>query len=326
MKQSQWSGLLGLVVVSMFFGRHVAMAECGGKGYVDWTGGVVTAIGYGDIPQGEQAGQPNTAAMRAAETAAQRILSETTVGIHVDSATTIADLMRQNDSVRTQVEAVLRSAIVTNREMLVADGSPLAAVEMKICLAGRSPQCAQKPLLMSVIMQEQQVAPPPGQEQQVVQPSGHEMQTAKTPAVIPLPTPAEPSPVSVSSALPLGWKPARYDSSRPATGVIILVVGCSFEKVLLPVVVSGEKTNQIVYSVKSIDPQVVRTHGAVRYAISQEEAQSMELVAGNPVLIKAIGVTKDNQVIIHPQDAAILRDSLRNGNNYLQKAHVVVVN
>lgn len=315
MKQRQWSWWLGFVVVSIFFGQHAVMADGGGKGYVDWTEGIVMAIGYGDVPLGEQADQPSTTAMRAAEAAAQRILSETTMGVHIDSTTTVADVMRQNDSIKTRVEAVLRGAIVSNSEMLVVDGTPLAAVKMKICLTGRSPQCAQKPVLLSEILQEQQAVPPLVPEQQ----------PAKTLTVTPSPPPVQPSPVSGRSALPSGWKPVRYDTSRRATGVIILLVGYSFEKVLLPVVVSGERANQIVYSVKSIDPQVVRTHGAVRYAVSLEEAQGMELVGGNPVLINAIGVTKDNQVIIQPQDATTLQDTLCNGNNYLEKARVVVV-
>lgn len=318
MKQRQWSRLLrfGLVVVSMFIGQSTAMADGGGKGYVDWTDGFVMAIGYGEVPQGDQADQSRSTALRAAETAAHRILTETTMGVHIDSTTTVADVMRRNDKIRTRVEAVLREATVTNRDMLEVGGSPLAAVAMKICLTGRSPQCAQKPVLLSEILQEQNA----------VLPSEPAQQPIKTQTVALSPPPVQPSPVSSVSALPSGWKPVRYDTSRQATGVIILLIGQSFEKVLLPVIVVGEKANQIIYSVKSIDPQIVRTHGAVRYALSLEQAQGMELVGGNPVLINAIGVTKNNQVIIQPQDAATLQDTLCNGNNYLEKARVVVVN
>lgn len=316
MKKRQKTWLLGLVVVSLFFGQRVAMADGGGKGYVDWTDGFVMAIGYGDVPKGEQADQPRLTALRAAEAAAQRILFETTMGVHIDSNTTVADLMRQNDKIRTRVEAVLRGANVTNRDMLVVEGTPLAAVEMKICLTGRSPHCAQQPILLSEILPEQQA----------VLSSEPEQQLAKTQAVTPTPPTVQSSPVSEGAALPPGWKPVRYDTSLQATGLIIQLVGYNFEKVLLPVVVTGDRANQIIYSVKNIDPQVVRTHGAVRYAISLEQAQGMELVGVNPVLITAIGVTKDNQVIIQPQDAATLQDTLSNGNNYLEKARLVVVN
>uniref|UniRef100_C6DZC2 Uncharacterized protein n=1 Tax=Geobacter sp. (strain M21) TaxID=443144 RepID=C6DZC2_GEOSM len=316
MEKRQKIWLLGLVVVSLFFGQRVAIADGGGKGYVDWTDGFVMANGYGDVPQGEQSDQSHSAALRAAEAAAHRILSETTLGVHIDSITTVADLMRRNDKIRNRVEAVLRGPIVTNRDMLVVNGTPLAAVAMKICLTGRSRQCAQQPVLLSEILQEQQA----------VLPLEPEQQPARANTITPSPPSTSPAPFFARPVLPSGWKPARCDTSRKVTGLIIQLIGHNYEKVLLPVVVSGERANQIVYSVKSIDPQVVRTHGAVRYVASLEQAQGMELVGENPVLITPVGVTKDNQIIIQPQDAATLQDTICNGNNYLEKARVVVVN
>lgn len=307
--------LLGLVAIFLVCSQRAAIADGGGKGFVDWTDGFVIASGYSYVSLGDQTDQSRSTALRAAEAVAQRILSETTMGVHVDSITTVADLVRQSDKIRTRVEEVLRVAIVTNREMLLVDGTPLAAVGLKICLTGRSPQCSQQPVLLSEILQEQQA----------VLPTVPKQQRASTTTMPSSTLSVQPSSPSERSVLPSGWKPARYDTSRRVTGLIIQLVGYNFGKVLLPVVVSGEKADQVVYSVKSIDPQVVRTHGAVRYAFSIEQAQTMEIIGDNPVLITAIGVSKDNKVIIQSQDATILQDTLCNGNNFLEKARVVVV-
>jgi len=299
------SFLLLVVIFLTFSVCMTAHANGGGKGYVDWTNGVVTAIGYGEVLQEIQTEENRLATFRLAEKAALRALQETVKDVRIDSATTVADLMRTNNIIGDRVEAVLQSAVVTNREILDIAGAPLAAVEMRICLTSRSPECAQKPALLSEIYREQRdtslsVSEPDSKTQSV-------LSTAQ------------------ADAFPVGWKPARYDTSRPVTGAIIIVVGCSFEKEDFPVVVTGENKSKTIYSVKSVDPQIVRTHGVVRYAVSMEEAMGIGIVGDNPTVIMSLGANNDNQIIIHPNDALALQESSSNGNDYFKNARVVVV-
>ena len=58
-------------------------------------------------------------------------------------------------------------------------------------------------------------------------------------------------------------------ASRPATGAILLLDNQRFERVLLPVV-TAQKQGQyvLVYGVRRVAPEVVRTYGIVRYAVS----------------------------------------------------------
>ena len=131
---------------------------------------------------------------------------------------------------------------------------------------------------------------------------------------------------SSGCALPMGWKPARYDFSRKATGTIIILTGHNINREPLPVVVSDQNSAQVVYSFKVVDPDVFRNNGIVRYAFSLEEAAELKIAGDNPLIVTAVGVGSDNQIIIHQNDAVALRETLDNGNDYLKNARVVVVN
>jgi hypothetical protein len=99
-----------------------------------------------------------------------------------------------------------------------------------------------------------------------------------------------------------------------------------FERVLLPVVISRKRGELVlVYGVRRVAPEVVRTFGIVRYAISLDQARALESAGPNPIIIFAEAISPDNRIAIHPDDATILEESLRYGNNFLEKGRVAIV-
>lgn len=270
--------------------------SAGDRGAVDWSGGYVTAVGYGTAPPGIPAAKALLSARRAAEIDAQRALLETIKGVQIDTQTTIDGSMRRDVVTRTRVEGALRGAVITKQEVTVVNGAPMATVTMRLCLDGRSADCAGKAVLVSAINLDRFAGQDAGPAQPLV--------------------PGDPTP----------REPARYDPARPATGAILVLGSQRFERVLLPVVITSQNGESIlVYGVRRVAPEVVRTFGIVRYAASLEQARGMEAAGTNPVVIVAEAVSPDNRIIIAPRDAATLEETLRYGNNFLEKGRMVIV-
>ncbi len=101
-------------------------------GKVDWTTGMITAVGKGTPPA-----QPaNTATARAmadrtAQVAAYRNLLETVKGVRVDSTTTIENIITTSDMIRTQVNSIIQGAMVMDKKYM-PDGSVEVTVGMKL--------------------------------------------------------------------------------------------------------------------------------------------------------------------------------------------------
>jgi hypothetical protein len=282
------------------FGSGGALIAANDLGNVDWNGGYVTAVGYGTAPQGMSPAKAMLNARRAAEIDAQRALLETVKGVHIDTQTTVDSSMQRDVTSRTRIEGVIRGAVITKQDLTVVSGVQTATVTMRICLDGKSADCSGKPAVVSAINLERLGSPD-----------------------------ADGSTMAMKSLTPTVSTPrqqATFDNARPVTGSILLLGGLSFERVLLPVVVSRNKgENFLVYGVRRVAPEVVRTSGIVRYAASLEQARVMDVAGTNPVVIAVEAVSTDNRIVIASQDAAILEETLRNGNNFLEKGRVVIV-
>jgi hypothetical protein len=287
-----------MIPFALFFLLLGCMPLCAAAetGRVDWIGGHVTAVGYGTAPQGVSPAKALLNARRAAEIDAQRALLEAVKGVHIDAQTTVDNSMQRDIATRTRIEGVVRGSVIARQDVTLVNGAPVATVTMQLCLDGRSAECADKPALVSAIHLDRFEVPDDARF------SSGEQSVATSP------------------------KPAAFDRSRLATALILNLGGQRYERVLLPVVVArtkGEST--LVYGVRRVAPEVVRTNGIVRYAASLEQGRGMATAGVNPVVIEAEAVSADNRIIIAPQDAAILEEALRYGNNFLEKGMVVVV-
>lgn len=104
----------------------------GTSGKVDWTTGVITAVGIGAPPaQPANAAQARAMAERAAQVVAYRNLLEAVKGVRVDSTTTVENFMVTSDVIKTQVSGIIQGATVMDKKYM-SDGSVEVTVGMKL--------------------------------------------------------------------------------------------------------------------------------------------------------------------------------------------------
>jgi hypothetical protein len=120
----------------------------GTNGTINWSEGYVEAKGYGSAPS-QYLGKPNARplALRAAKVDAYRNLLETTQGVRVTSVSIVKDLSVESDTIRTQVDGLVRSAVVVKEEFLA---SGICEVTLRMPLSGKLsyvviPQVIEKP-------------------------------------------------------------------------------------------------------------------------------------------------------------------------------------
>jgi hypothetical protein len=104
----------------------------GSTGKVDWTTGVITAVGIGAPPaQPANPAQARAMAERAAQVVAYRNLLEAIKGVRVDSTTTVENFIVTSDVIKTQVNGIIQGATVMDKKYM-SDGSVEVTVGMKL--------------------------------------------------------------------------------------------------------------------------------------------------------------------------------------------------
>jgi hypothetical protein len=104
----------------------------GSSGKIDWTTGVITAVGIGAPPaQPANAAQARAMAERAAQVVAYRNLLEAVKGVRIDSTTTVENFMVTSDMIRTQVSGFVQGAMIMDKKYM-SDGSVEVTVGMKL--------------------------------------------------------------------------------------------------------------------------------------------------------------------------------------------------
>lgn len=104
----------------------------GASGKVDWTTGVLSAVGVGAPPaQPANPAQARAMAERAAQVVAYRNMLEAIKGVRVDSSTTIENFMVANDTIRTEVNGIIQGATVLDKKYM-SDGSVEVTVGMRM--------------------------------------------------------------------------------------------------------------------------------------------------------------------------------------------------
>jgi hypothetical protein len=104
----------------------------GSTGKVDWTTGVLTAVGIGAPPaQPANVAQARAMAERAAQVVAYRNLLEAVKGVRVDSTTTVENFIVTSDVIRTEVSGIIQGAMIMDKKYM-SDGSVEVTVGMKL--------------------------------------------------------------------------------------------------------------------------------------------------------------------------------------------------
>jgi len=128
-----------------------------GEGSINWTKGVIQGKGIGAPPE-KFYGKPNARpmAIRAAKIVALRNILETVNGVRVDSNTVVKDFAVQSDTIRSQVEGVVRGAREINIEYM-SDGT--VEVLMEISMYGGFSQVLLPDTIMDVPTESPGAAP-----------------------------------------------------------------------------------------------------------------------------------------------------------------------
>jgi len=104
----------------------------GASGKVDWTTGVITAVGIGAAPaQPANAAQARAMAERAAQVVAYRNLLEAVKGVRVDSTTLVENFIVASDTIRTEVNGIIQGATIMDKKYM-SDGSVEVTVGMRL--------------------------------------------------------------------------------------------------------------------------------------------------------------------------------------------------
>ena len=148
-----------LLVIPGFFTSTLAgsYVQNIGDGAVNWTKGVIQGKGIGAPPE-KFYGKPNARpmAIRAAKIVALRNILETVNGIRVDSNTVVKDFAIQSDTIRSQVEGMVRGAREVNVEYM-SDGT--VEVIMEISMYGDFSRVLLPQAIMDVPMETPGAAP-----------------------------------------------------------------------------------------------------------------------------------------------------------------------
>lgn len=104
----------------------------GTAGKVDWSTGVISAVGIGAPPaQPANPAQARAMAERAAQVVAYRNLLEAVKGVRIDSTTLVENFMVTSDVIRTEVSGIIQGATIMDKKYM-SDGSVEVTVGMKL--------------------------------------------------------------------------------------------------------------------------------------------------------------------------------------------------
>jgi len=296
--------LLAASMMAIFFLFTLSQKTIGQEkreGKINWVDGYISATGEGTAtPSGNKA-KDQLRAVRAATILAQRALLETVKELKIDSQTKVQNKMVQDDVINTRIEGTIQGAEIAKQNVRWEGETPIATVEMRICLGGLGTCKSEKSIVNALDLdQKSEQTNVPSQRLDDI--------------------------VIKQETIVQKVQDIAYDSSRPVTGIIFNLQGLFFERVILPVVITISDGNKpfTVYSVKSVEPQVIRTYGIVRYADSVEQAKQNPHLGDNVIIIPVSGITKENMIIIGFDAARLIRETTIHGNDYLKAAKVTI--
>jgi len=291
------------VAVICFFGISVRTmdAQEKGAGQIHWVEGYIRAVGEGTATPSGNKMKDQFRAIRAATLMAQRALLETVKGVRIDSQTNVENKIVQDDVINTHIEGTIQGAEIVRQNVRWEGDTPIATIELRICISGWGGCKSEKSIINALALD------------QIMEPT-HAPQQRMEDIVVRQETTMQ----KIQDVL--------YDSSKPVTGVIFNLQGLFFERELLPVVITIGDGNKpfTVYSVKSVEPQAIRTYGVVRYADSIDQAKQNPHLGENVMIVPVSGVTRENMIMIGLDAARLIQETSRHGNDYLKSAKVII--
>lgn len=114
------------------------------------------------------------------------------------------------------------------------------------------------------------------------------------------------------------------DLGRVYTGLVIDARGTGAQPAMAPRIF--DESGAELYGSAYVEQEFVLKHGMAGYVKTLEQAESNDRVAGNPLVVQAIGIAGQNKtdLVLADQDAARIRQLAAN-LNFLREARVVVL-
>lgn len=272
--------------------------------HVDWVNGYITVTGYGTAERGTSKILAVISSTEAAQFNAMRKLLESIEGVYIDSEILVRDFIVKESVTSVKVEGLLKGAQVIDTKTTWEEGLPVTAVTMRICMSTQGAGCEPENTLFDALP----------------------LDRFGDSSLIPQTEYSEAASLQTLSQIPPGEDDFSYKPSKPVTGVIFSLQGTPFRRVVLPVVVTIGEDGKMstVYSVKRVDPKIVRAYGIVRYADTLKQARKIEKLGSNVLVVPTEKVTDDNILVISAKSAQKIYETTMHGNDYLSKANVAI--
>lgn len=296
--------VFGISLFFMAFGFHAVpgyaqlsdvVEQIGTNGKVNWSSGIVEATGIGAPPEkfyGKPQARPM--ALRAAQLDAYRNLLEIVKGVRVDAVTEVRDFTTSSDTIRAQVEGMVKGAQIHSRNYM-SDGT--VEVTLRMSLNG---DFAEAVLPIPKVLKSETFDRPGAP-------------IAPTPTVPTVSQPAEPQPAGPAPPMPAVF-----------TGMVVDARGIQARPAMSPKIV--DENGQEVYGSMLVDREFAVQQGMTGYARDLTAAQANQRVTDNPITVKGIkadGPGKAN-IVISNADAQKVRSASEN-LRFMKKARVMIV-
>jgi hypothetical protein len=289
--------------------------ETVGPGTVNWSAGLVTAIGIGAPPSSAvNPAQARAMAERAAYAVAVRNLLEAVKGIRVDSATLVENMFVTNDVVKTRVSGLVKGArpIKTDRlpdgsvEVTIGlslTGDLFDAVVLKGFGRGAAPSGRAEPKLAppmpAPVPKAESPAPPPKAEAPPLPPPS-------------VPVPVEPAPSELAPA------------GEGYTGLVVDARGLGLKPALAPRLLDEQGKELYAGEILARD-QAVQA-GVAGYAKDLIAGSRQSRVTDRPLIVKGLKASgnKSTDIVLGAEGVKAIQQSDPT-SHYLKQARVVVV-
>jgi hypothetical protein len=290
-----------LFVLALFPGQALADQDwamvkerIGEKGTINWTGGYMEAVGAAS-PPARYYGKPQAwpMALRAAQLDALRSLMEVVKAVRIDSETTVSGFAAENETLKAQVEAMVKTAQIVKREYL-SDGS--VEVTLRMPLQGGFTQL----FLPTEVRQIPQIrierpSAPPGQPLVQTEPN----QPLQEPEAVVVP-------------------PVVY------TGLVVDARGLAANPAMAPRVL--DEDGREVYGAAFVSREFAVQHGMAGYARDLALAQENTRVAASPLTVKGIRTEGTSRCdIVIPRSAANRLRASSENLAFLKNCRVMIV-
>lgn len=315
MNRTTW--LAGWMIAGLLATAAPALAEDAvetvGPGTVNWSSGIVTAVGIGaPPPNAVNPAQARAMAERAAYATAVRNLLEAVKGIRVDSATLVENMIVTNDVVKTRVSGLVKGA-----RPLKTDRMPDGSVEVTVGLSLNGD------LFDAVVLKGFKPGPPvPRAESRPVPPPGP-LPKAEPPAPQPAPKAEAPLPPP-PAPVPAESKPQPAPAGETYTGLVVDARGLGLKPALAPRLLDEQGKELYAGDVLTRD-QAVQA-GVAGYAKDLIAGSRQARVTDKPLIVKGLKASgnKSTDIVLGADGVKAVQQS-EPASQFLKQARVVVI-